>query len=203
MKQLITETWQKGDTLGGVVEVIVEGLPVGLGSYAQWDLKLDSKLAQAIMSVQAIKAVEIGDGFESAGNLGSQVHDALYPANNGSPLPFKRNTNHAGGVEGGMTNGERLIVRGYMKPLSTLREGLDSLSFPEFTEHKAHYERSDVCAVPACAIVCKAMVNIVLTGAMLDKFGGDSIIDLEHTVKQYKDYCRDLPKKSKQPTSAQ
>ncbi len=95
-----------------------------------------------------------------------------------------------------MTNGERLIARGYMKPISTLREGLDSLSFPEFTEHKAHYERSDVCAVPACAIVCKAMVNIVLTGALLDKFGGDSIVDLELAVKQYREYCRTLPRQS-------
>ena len=196
IKQSITKAWQDGDTLGGVVEVIVEGLPVGLGSYTQWDLKLDGKLAQAIMSVQAVKAVEIGDGFESAGNLGSQVHDAIYPSESGSALPFKRNTNHAGGLEGGMTNGERLIVRGYMKPISTLREGLDSLSFPEFTEHKAHYERSDVCAVPACAIVCKAMVNIILAEALLDKFGGDSIVDLEHAVKQYRDYCRTLPKKN-------
>jgi chorismate synthase len=196
MKQLITKTWQAGDTLGGVVEVLVEGLPVGLGSYTQWDAKLDGKLAQAIMSVQAVKAVEIGDGFEGAGNLGSQVHDAIYPADKQSALPFKRNTNHAGGLEGGMTNGERLVVRGYMKPISTLREGLDSLSFPEFTQHKAHYERSDVCAVSACAIVCKAMVNITLTGVLLDKFGGDSIIDLEHAIKQYRNYCQSLPQKA-------
>jgi chorismate synthase len=192
MKQLINETWQAGDTLGGVVEVIVEGLPVGLGNYIQWDLKLDGKLAQALMSVQAVKAVEMGDGFQSAGSLGSHVHDAIYPASTDSPLPFTRRTNNAGGLEGGMTNGERLIVRAYMKPLPTLREGLDSLSFPEFTEHKAHYERSDVCAVPACAIVCKAMVNIVLAAVLLDKFGGDNIIDLETAIRQYKTYCQNI-----------
>jgi chorismate synthase len=195
MRQLINKTWQEGDTLGGVLEVIVEGLPTGLGSYTQWDAKLDGKLAQALMSVQAVKAIEVGDGIKSAGSLGSQAHDALYPANNDSPLPFKRVTNRAGGVEGGMTNGERLVLRVYMKPLPTLREGLDSLSFPEFAEQKAHYERSDVCAVPACAIVCKAMTNIVLTTVLLDKFGGDNMVDLENAIVHYRHYCQNLLKK--------
>lgn len=192
MKVLINKTWQEGDTLGGVIEVIVEGLPVGLGSYTQWDLKLDGKLAQALMSVQAVKAVEMGEGINSAQKPGSLVHDAIYPANNNSPLPFKRQSNYAGGLEGGMTNGERLVVRTYMKPLPTLRTGLPSVSFPEFTEEKAHYERSDVCAVSACAIVCKAMVGIVLTGALVDKFGGDNLVDLKNSIEQYRDYCSRL-----------
>jgi chorismate synthase len=194
MKVLINKTWQEGDTLGGVVEIIVEGLPVGLGSYTQWDLKLDGKLAQALMSVQAVKAVEMGDGINSAQKPGSLVHDAIYPANHNSALPFKRKTNYAGGIEGGMTNGERLVVRAYMKPLPTLRTGLPSLSFPEFTEQTAHYERSDVCAVSACAIVCKAMASIILTGALLDKFGGDSIVDMQKSIDEYKDYCSKLGK---------
>mgnify|MGYP000155002566 FL=1 len=192
MKVLINKKWQEGDTLGGVVEVIVEGLPIGLGSYTQWDLKLDGKLAQALMSVQAVKAIEMGDGINSARKPGSLTHDAIYPANDNGPLPFKRTTNYAGGLEGGMTNGERLVVRAYMKPLPTLRTSLPSLSFPEFTEQTAHYERSDVCAVSACAIVCKAMVSIVLTGALLDKFGGDNSVDLKNAVDQYKDYCSKL-----------
>ncbi len=192
MKVLINKTWQEGDTLGGVVEIIVEGLPVGLGSYTQWDLKLDGKLAQALMSVQAVKAVEIGDGTNSAKKVGSLVHDAIYPTKHNSPLPFRRQTNYAGGIEGGMTNGERLIVRAYMKPLPTLRSGLSSLSFPEFAEQTAHYERSDVCAVSACAIVCKAMVSIILTGALLDKFGGDNLVDLQNSIDQYKGYCSRL-----------
>ncbi len=195
MKTLINKTWQEGDTLGGVVEVIVEGLPVGLGSYTQWDLKLDGKLAQAIMSVQAVKAVEMGDGINSSVKPGSLCHDAIFPDENSS-LPFKRKTNHAGGLEGGMTNGERLVVRAYMKPLPTLRNGLESLSFPEFTEETGHYERSDVCAVSACAVVCKAMVNIILTSTLLDKFGGDSIVDLENAVKQYREYCRTIANNS-------
>ena len=192
MKVLINKTWQEGDTLGGIVEIIVEGLPIGLGSYTQWDLKLDGKLAQALMSVQAVKAVEAGDGVNSAKKPGSLVHDAIYAAGNNSSLPFERKTNYAGGIEGGMTNGERLVVRAYMKPLPTLRTGLPSLSFPEFTEQTAHYERSDVCAVSACAIVCKAMVNIILTGALLDKFGGDNFVDLKKSIAQYKDYCGEL-----------
>ncbi len=192
MKELINKKWQEGDTLGGVVEVIVEGLPIGLGSYTQWDLKLDGKLAQALMSVQAVKAVEVGDGINSAKKPGSLTHDAIYPAKDNSSLPFRRETNYAGGIEGGMTNGERLVVRAYMKPLPTLRTGLPSLSFPEFAEQTAHYERSDVCAVSACAIVCKAMVSIILTGALLDKFGGDNIVDLSNALEQYKVYCSKL-----------
>ena len=192
MKVLINKTWQEGDTLGGVIEVVVDGLPMGLGSYTQWDLKLDAKLAQALMSVQAVKAVEIGDGVESAKKVGSLVHDAIYPNNDKFNLPFKRKTNYAGGIEGGMSNGEQLVIKAYMKPLPTLRNGLPSLSYPDFVEQIAHYERSDICAVPACAIVCKAMANIIVAGALMEKFGGDNLVDLKNAIFQYKDYCHQL-----------
>lgn len=192
MKELIRVAWQDGDSLGGVVEVVVDGLPVGLGSYTQWDRKLDAQLAQAIMSIQAIKAVEIGDGFENAGRPGSIVHDAIHPAQPPSRLPFQRSSNHAGGIEGGMTNGERLCLRAYMKPIPTMRKGLDSISFPQFGADKAHYERSDVCAIAAASVVCKAMVCLVLANAFTDKFGGDNIADMEAAVNSYAAHCRTL-----------
>lgn len=189
MMEYIKKNWQDGDSLGGVVEVLADGLPIGLGSYTQWDEKLDGQLAQALMSVQAFKAVEIGDGVACAGLPGSQVHDALYPGNGESRFPFTRKTNHAGGIEGGMTNGERLKVRAYMKPLPTLRKGLPSLSFPEYQADTAHYERSDVCAIAAASIVCKAMVAFVLARAILNKFGGDTMTDLTRSLKQFNDDC--------------
>jgi chorismate synthase len=188
MKELIKETWQAGDSLGGVLEVLVDGLPVGLGSYTQWDRKIDGQLAQAVMSIQAMKAVEIGDGFAGAGTYGSNVHDALYPSNNG--LPFTRKTNHAGGVEGGMTNGDRLIVRVFMKPIPTMRNGLESISFPAYEADRAHYERSDVCAIAAASVVCRAMVSIVLANAILDKFGGDTITDIKSAFYNYVRFCK-------------
>lgn len=190
MKELIKSTWTEGDSLGGVVEVVVDGLPVGLGSYTQWDKRLDGQLAQAVMSIQAMKAMEIGDGVEAAGEFGSRVHDAIYPGDSDSRYPFKRKTNHAGGLEGGMTNGERLCVRVYMKPIPTLRKGLDSLGFPEFDAQKAHYERSDVCAIAAASVVCRAMVCLVLANAMVDKFGGDSIGDAKASFLEYEKFCR-------------
>lgn len=185
MKSAIKAAWQEGDSLGGVVEVLVDGLPVGLGSYTQWDRKIDGRLAQAVMSIQAFKAVEIGDGVVSASLPGSQVHDPLYPSDNGAALPFTRKTNHAGGIEGGMTNGSRLVVKGYMKPLPTMRKGLDSLSFPEFESARAHYERSDVCAIAAASVVMKAMVNYVLADALLEKFSCDSIRALKESYESY------------------
>jgi chorismate synthase len=185
MKDAIKAAWQEGDSLGGVVEVIVDGLPVGLGSYTQWDRKIDGRLAQAVMSIQAFKAVEIGDGVVSASLPGSLVHDPLYRSDSGDVLPFKRKTNHAGGIEGGMTNGSRLVVKGYMKPLPTMRKGLDSLSFPEFEPARAHYERSDVCAIAAASVVMKAMVNFVLADALLEKFACDSIRDLKESLEAY------------------
>lgn len=185
MKDAIKAAWQEGDSLGGVVEVLVDGLPVGLGSYTQWDRKIDGRIAQAVMSIQAFKAVEIGDGVVSASLPGSLVHDPLYQSDRGDVLPFKRKTNHAGGIEGGMTNGSRLVVRGYMKPLPTMRKGLDSLSFPEFEPARAHYERSDVCAIAAASVVMKAMVNFVLADALLEKFASDSIRDLKESLESY------------------
>lgn len=188
MKDYIKKAWQEGDSVGGVIEVIVEGLPVGLGSYTQWDRKLDGMLAQALMSIQAMKAVELGDGVNSASLPGSQVHDALYPAD--GELPFARKTNHAGGIEGGMSNGSRLRVRAYMKPIPTLRKGLPSLSFPEYEAQTAHYERSDVCAVPAASIVAKAMVAFVLARSVLEKFGADNFDDIAAGVSRHREWCR-------------
>jgi chorismate synthase len=192
---LIQEMWQAGDTLGGVVEIRASNVPVGLGSYTQWDKKMDGRLGQALMSIQAIKAVEIGEGTESAAKPGSKVHDALYPSEPGDKLPFRRRTNRAGGLEGGMTNGDKLVVRAFMKPIPTMRAGLDSLNFPSFKAERAHYERSDVCAVPAAAVVCKAMVNFVLAQAVLEKFGEDSLEEIEAALARHKDYCSQLGEK--------
>lgn len=189
MKEFIKKTWTEGDSLGGVIEVLVDGLPVGLGSYTQWDRKLDGRLAQALMSIQAMKAVELGDGITASSMKGSQVHDALYPSE--GELPFKRVTNRAGGLEGGMTNGERLIARVFMKPIPTLLRGLDSVSYPDFHAHKADYERSDVCAIAAASVVARAMVAITLAGAFLDKFGGDSISDIRKSHENYRTSVRD------------
>lgn len=197
MKALIKQAWQDGDSLGGVVEVLVDGLPVGLGSYTQWDRKLDGRIAQAVMSIQAFKAVEIGDGIEAAALPGTLVHDPIYP-NNGGKLPFVRATNRAGGIEGGMSNGERLVVRGYMKPLPTLRKGLDSVSFPEFEAARAHYERSDVCAIAAASVVAKAMVGLVLADAVLEKFAADTLVDLRASVQQYGERVRSKGASSRQ-----
>ncbi len=191
IKELIKKTWQEGDSLGGTIEVLATGLPIGLGSYTQWDRRLDGKLAQALMSVQAMKAVEIGDGIAASSSTGSNVHDAIYPSNK-PDVPFRRKTNRAGGIEGGMTNGESLRVRAYMKPIPTIRQGLDSISFPEMSAHKAHYERSDVCAIAAASVVCKAMVCYVLAEAFLDRFGGDTISAIEASVQSYRVYLRAL-----------
>lgn len=202
MKEFIKKAWQDGDSVGGVVEVLAEGLPVGLGSYTQWDEKLDGQLAQALMSIQAMKAVELGDGVQSANLPGSQVHDALYPnhasqqtAETGekeTQLPFKRATNHAGGIEGGMTNGSRLRIRAYMKPIPTLRKGLESLSFPGFEAQTAHYERSDVCAVPAASVVAKAMVSFILARAVLKKFGSDTFDEINEALLRHRSWCANL-----------
>lgn len=186
MKATIKKAWQDGDSLGGVIEVIAEGLPVGLGDYSQWDRKLDGRLAQALMSIQAMKAVEIGDGIEAAGKPGSLVHDPLYPNEADGELPFRRNSNKAGGLEGGMTNGERLVAKVFMKPIPTLRKGLDSVSYPEFEAHKADYERSDVCAIAAASVVARAMVSYVLADAFLEKFGRDSVADIEFALDNYR-----------------
>jgi chorismate synthase len=171
-----------GDTLGGAFEVIATGVPIGLGSHVQWDRKLDGRLAQALMSIPAIKAVGVGIGPEAATRPGSQVHDEIVPGDGSRATGLARPTNNAGGLEGGITNGEDLRVSGYMKPISTLMKPLRSVDLSTMTESPAAIERSDVCAVPAAAVVGEAMVALVLADALLERFGGDSIAALERAM---------------------
>ncbi|MFZ3172162.1 MAG: chorismate synthase [Carboxydocellales bacterium] len=176
-----------GDSLGGIFEVIVTGLPVGLGSHVQWDRRLDGLLAQAVMSIQAIKGVEIGTGFGLAGLPGSQAHDEIfYAPQNG----FCRKTNRAGGVEGGITNSEPLIIRGAMKPIPTLYKPLRSVDLNTKQPFEASIERSDVCAVPAACVVGEAVVAFTLAQAVLDKFGGDSMEELQRNLAAYQTALR-------------
>jgi chorismate synthase len=175
---------EAGDTLGGAFEVIATGVPVGLGSYVQWDRKLDGRLAQALMSIHAIKAVGIGLGMDVAGLPGSQVHDEIVEGAHDAAVPgIARPTNRAGGLEGGVTNGEDIRVSAYMKPISTLMKPLRSVDLATMTESPAAIERSDVCAVPAAAVVGEAMVALVLADALLERFGGDSIAALERAMR--------------------
>jgi len=180
--EAIDDAKAKGDTLGGIFEVVALGCPVGLGSYVQWDRRLDGRLAQAFCAIQAIKGVEVGLGFETARRPGSQVHDEiLYDADAG----FKRTTNNAGGLEGGVTNGQAVVVRAAMKPLSTLRTPLRSVDVATKEAVEAVVERSDVCAVPAAGIVGEAMMAIVLAHAFLEKFGGDSVDEIRRNYDAY------------------
>jgi chorismate synthase len=180
----IDRAGEAGDTVGGAFELIAAGLPIGLGSYVQWDRRLDGRLAQAVMSIPAIKAVGIGRGIGVAARLGSQVHDEILPAaGTGRPLAgVIRPTNNAGGLEGGVTNGEELRISGYMKPIATLMKPLRSIDLTDMREAPATVERSDVCAVPAAAAVGEAMVCLVLADALLEKFGGDSLVEIERNV---------------------
>jgi len=181
IKQLIDETRKQGDTLGGIVEVRVEGLPFGLGTHAQWDRKLDGRLAQAVMAVQAIKGVEIGLGFEAARRPGSQVHDPIQydeTKKNDSTLGFVRPTNNAGGLEAGMTNGQPLIVRAAKKPISTLAKPLESISLATKQPEEAAYERSDVCAVSAASVIIENVVAFEIARALVEKFGNDSLQEM-------------------------
>ncbi|SKB09973.1 chorismate synthase [Aeromicrobium choanae] len=170
-----------GDTLGGVVEVIVEGLPPGLGSHTQWDRRLDSRLAAALMGIQAIKGVELGDGFELARTRGSLAHDEIVPTAEG----IRRVSGRAGGTEGGMTTGELLRVRAAMKPIATVPRALRTVDVATGEETRAHHQRSDVCAVPAAGIVAEAMVALVVADALLEKFGGDSVGETARNVRTY------------------
>jgi chorismate synthase len=182
VRQLIDETKKLGDTLGGIVEVRVEGLPFGLGTHAQWDLKLDGRIAQAVMAVQAIKGVEIGMGFESARRRGSQVHDPIqYDASQrDSPnFGFVRPTNNAGGLEAGMTNGQPLVVRAAKKPISTLAQPLESVNLETKQAEPAGYERSDVCAVPAASVIVENVVAFEVARALCEKFGNDSLPEMK------------------------
>jgi chorismate synthase len=182
VKQLIDETGKAGDTLGGVVEVCVEGIPFGLGTHTQWDLKLDGRIAQAVMAVQAIKGVEIGLGFEAARRRGSQVHDPIHfdESKRGTPtLGYERPTNNAGGLEAGMTNGQPLVVRAAKKPISTLRKPLESVNLDTKEPESAAYERSDVCAVPAASVIVENVVAFEVARALVEKFGNDSVAEMK------------------------
>ena len=182
IKSLIDETRKAGDTLGGVVEVRVEGLPFGLGTHAQWDRKLDGRLAQAVMAIQAIKGVEIGMGFEAARRPGSQVHDPIHydPSQaDGPTLGYVRPTNNAGGLEAGMTNGQPLVVRAAKKPISTLAKPLESVNLKTKQAESAAYERSDVCAVPAASVIVENVVAFEVARALVDKFGNDSLQEMK------------------------
>jgi chorismate synthase len=174
-----------GDTMGGTFEVIAHGVPAGLGSHVQWDRKLDGRLAQALMSIPAIKGVGIGRGPAVADVPGSRVHDEIVPGPGSATIPLRRPTNNAGGLEGGITNGEDLRVTGYMKPISTLMKPLRSVDLATMTASPATVERSDVCAVPAAAVVGEAMVAIVLADALIEKFGGDSVEELVANWKAF------------------
>ena len=176
---------EAGDTLGGTFDMWATGAPIGLGSHIQWDRKLDGQLAQAVMSIQAVKGVEIGGGFAVAAGPGSQAHDVILPPTQWEGRPWRRQTNRAGGLEGGMTNGEPIIVRGALKPISTLSKPLPSVDLHTGEEIQAHSERSDICTVPAAGVVGEAMVAIVLARAMLEKFGGDSLDETRRNFDAY------------------
>jgi chorismate synthase len=194
LKRLIDVGQKEGDTLGGVIEVRVEGVPFGLGSHAQWDLKLDGQIAQAVMSVQAIKGVEIGLGFEAARRRGSQVHDPILfdPGQVSTPtLGFTRPTNNAGGLEAGMTNAQPIVVRAAMKPISTLAHPLPSVNLQTKQPEKAAYERSDVCAVPAASVIVENVVAFEVARALVDKFGGDSLAEMQARWRVFHDLARE------------
>ena len=183
MVEEIDDTRKSGDTLGGVVEVLVHGLPPGLGSHVHWDRRLDSRLAGALMGIQAIKGVEVGDGFRTAARRGSAAHDEIEPGPDG----VRRRTNRAGGVEGGMSTGDPLRVRAAMKPIATVPRALDTIDTVTGEPAQAHHQRSDVTAVPAAGVVAEAMVALVLAEAVVEKFGGDSVTETERNVKSYLD----------------
>jgi chorismate synthase len=187
MKAEVDAALKAGDTVGGIFEVVAHNVPVGLGSHAQWDEKLDGKLAQAVMSIQAVKGVEIGAGVTAAGSYGSEVQDEI--SYDKTARRFRRSSNRAGGLEGGMTNGEDVIVRGYLKPISTLRRALGTADLVTKEPVQAAYERSDWCVVPAAGVAAEAMVALVLASAFLQKFGGDSLAE---TRRNFDNYARQI-----------
>ena len=180
----VDECHKDGDTLGGVVETLVYGLPPGLGTFVHWDRRLDSQLAAALMGIQAIKGVEVGDGFETARRRGSVAHDELERDSDGV---VRRLSGRAGGVEGGMSNGDVLRVRAAMKPISTIPKALATVDVATGEAAKAHHQRSDVCAVPAAGVVAEAMVALVIANSVLEKFGGDSVAETKRNLKSYLD----------------
>ena len=181
MVERVDAAHKDGDTLGGVVEVVVHGLPPGLGSYVQWDRRLDSRLAGALMGIQAIKGVEVGDGFHTTRTPGSEAHDEMVPGDDG----VSRLTSRSGGIEGGMSTGEVLRVRAGMKPIATVPRALRTVDTSSGEAAQAHHQRSDVCAVPASGVVAEAMVALVLAAAILEKFGGDSLHEVTRNIDAY------------------
>jgi len=173
---------EAGETLGGTIVVAAHNVPVGLGSYVQWNEKLDGRIGQAILSIHAVKGVAVGDAVAAARRVGSEVHDAIYFD---EARRYHRTTNRAGGLEGGVTNGQDVVVRAYMKPISTLRRGLPSVDIETREAHRSQWERSDVTAVAACGVVCEAMLAIVLAAAMREKFGGDSLDEMRRNHDAY------------------
>jgi len=189
MKEEVDKVLKTGDSVGGVFEVVAHNVPPGLGTYAQWDERLDALLAGAVMSLQAVKAVEIGSGIAAAASPGSAVHDEIAYDAEDRFTKFSRSRNNAGGIEGGVSNGEEIRVRGYLKPISTLRRPLQSVDFETREPVKAAYERSDVCVVPAAGVAAEAMVALTLARCALDKFGGDSMVE---TCRNFRGYLEQL-----------
>ena len=183
MKEVVDEAYRTGDTVGGIFEVVAHNVPPGLGSHTSWDSRLDGRLAQAIVSMQAVKGVEVGSAYEGATSFGSRVQDTIHYDKVDSR--FVRGANRAGGLEGGITNGQDVIVRGLLKPISTLRRPLESVDLITREPSKAAYERSDVCVVPAAGVIGEAMVALVLAQAFLDKFGGDSLTETRRNFNGY------------------
>jgi chorismate synthase len=192
MKEEVEEVARTGDTVGGVFEVVVHGAPAGLGTYANWDERLDGLLAWAVMSLQAVKAIEIGRGVTAAESFGSQVHDPIHyaDADNGRPTRFTRAHNNAGGIEGGVSNGEDIVVRGYLKPISTLRRPLESVRFDTREATSASYERSDICVVPAAGVAAESMVALTIARLAQEKFGGDSALEMKRNFDGYIEQIR-------------
>ena len=192
MKEEVEEAARTGDTVGGVFEVVAHNVPAGLGTCANWDERLDGLLAWAVMSLQAVKAVEIGRGVTAAESFGSAVHDAIHYAGHdtGKPTRFTRDQNNAGGIEGGISNGEDVVVRGYLKPISTLRRPLQSVRFDTREPASASYERSDICVVPAAGVAAESMVALVLADLAQRKFGGDSALEMKRNFDGYIEQIR-------------
>ena len=186
------------DTLGGVFEVIADGVPVGLGSHVQWDRRLDGQITQALMSINAVKGVEIGAGFSIANVKGSKAQDVIESSSKGAALPWHRTTNNAGGIEGGISNGQPIVVRAAVKPIATLGKPLPSIDLRTGKRTEAHYERSDICVVPAAGVIGEAMLAIVLASAMLEKFGGDN---LKETLANHKNYITSAYSRNRYATS--
>jgi len=183
MKEVVDEAYRTSDTIGGIFEVVAHNVPPGLGSHSAWDTRLDGRLAQAVVSIQAVKGVEIGQALEAAGSFGSRVQDTIHYDR--ERRQFTRGSNRAGGVEGGISNGQDILVRGFLKPISTLRRPLESVDLATREPATASYERSDVCVVPAAGVIGEAMVALVLAQAALEKFGGDSLAETQRNFRAY------------------